>query len=170
MKPFQTLFLGGLARIDVVHATEHIWLTVFASHYLPIHIVATEEAKKFYDCYLGTDLLGAPIGPPERFQYWPPLAPIEVDVKGITFKHSAADIVLSSAGWVSVTADRDRECVLRAFTPEGRGLFVRQPCVLPFAVNLKGNRIRDTPCFENNRTYNEIGSERYMRNLHGHWF
>jgi ribosome biogenesis GTPase A len=149
LRPLQSLFIGGLARIDLAHARQHVWLTVFASHYLPIHVVYTEEAKRFYETYLGTDMLAVPMGGYERVQHWPTLLPKEVVLDGINWNQSCADIVLSTAGWVSVTFGPDTQCVLRAFTPEGRGIFVRKPALLPYAFKLRGKRIVGTPCFEN---------------------
>ncbi len=40
---------------------------------------------------------------------------------------------------------------LRAFTPGGYGLGVRTPAVLPYAVNLKGKRIRGTSMYRMRR-------------------
>jgi hypothetical protein len=166
LRPFQTLFVGGLGRIDVVHARQYIHLTVFASNYMPIHVVFTEQARQFYEMYLGSDMLAVPKGGPERLSKWPKLMPIELDFNGISWQESTADIVLSSAGWVSVTLGRDEQCVLRAFTPEARGLFVRQPPVLPFAVQLKGDRVRGTPCFESPRpTVDNIGDDGYSQRI-----
>ncbi|CAG2108874.1 unnamed protein product [Medioppia subpectinata] len=149
LRPFQSLFVGGLGRIDVMNARQQVWLTVFASHYLPIHVVHTEEAKRFYELYLGTDMLGVPIGGFERVQHWPQLVPREIVLDGVSWQQSCADIVLSTAGWVSVTLGADTRCVLRAFTPEGRGIYVRNPPLLPYAHKLRGKRIVGTPCFEN---------------------
>lgn len=149
IRPLQTLFLGGLGRIDLVHARQHVWFTVFASHYLPIHIVYTEEAKRFYAGYLGTDMLGVPMGGVERLKHWPALFPKEIKLESVNWTQSCADIVLSSAGWVSVTMGPDTECVVRAFTPEGRGIYVRNPPLLSHGFRLRGKRIYGTPCFEN---------------------
>lgn len=149
LRPLQSLFIGGLARIDLSAARQQVWFTVFASHYLPIHVVHTEEANRFYRTYLGTDMLGVPIGGEERIKYWPQLVPKEIELQSINWNESCADIVLSSAGWVAVTTGPDTKCVLRAFTPEGRGIFVRNPPLLPYAFNLRGKRIVGTPCFEN---------------------
>lgn len=149
LRPLQSLFIGGLARIDLAHARQQVWFTVFASNYLPIHVVYTEQAKNFYQTYLGTDMLGVPIGGYERVQHWPTLVPKEMVLDGVSWHESCADIVLSTAGWVAVTFGPDTQCVLRAFTPEGRGIFVRKPSLLPYAFKLRGKRILGTPCFEN---------------------
>lgn len=149
LRPEQTLFIGGLARIDLTHARQHVWLTVFASSYLPINIVYTEQAKRFYETYIGTEFLAVPLGDYERLKYWPQLSPKEIELELLGWEKSAADIVLSSAGWISITGNADSKCILKTFTPEGRGIYTRQPPILPYAIRLRGRRIPGTPCFEN---------------------
>lgn len=149
LRPGQSLFVGGLARVDLVQARQNIWLTVFASRYLPVNIVYTEQARKFYELYLGTDMLAVPMGGEERLEQWPKLLPNELTLDCIGWEESCADVVLSNAAWAAVTGGADTRCVLRAFTPEGRGIYVRNPPMLPFAVRLRGKRIPNTPCFEN---------------------
>lgn len=162
--PAQTLFLAGLGRIDVLHAQRNILLTVFASHYLPIHVVFTDQARQFYQTFLGSRMLQVPLGGPERLKKWPPLLPKQVDLIGEGWEKSCADIVLSSAGWVSVTFPRETEAVLKAFTPECRGIFVRTPALLPFGVSLRGKKIEGTPCYEATKsTIEEIGDDLYDR-------
>lgn len=149
LRPLQTLFIGGLARLDLVTARQHVWVTVFASNYLPVNIVYTEQAKPFYQEYLGTEMLAVPMGDKERIDKWPPLMPKEFTLDCVGWEQSCADIVLSSAGWVSITSGEDTKCQLRAFTPECRGVHVRDPPLLPYAARLRGKRIVDSPCFEN---------------------
>lgn len=149
VRPGQSVFVGGLGRIDLTQAREHVWLTFFASRYLPIHIVYTEQARKFYEAYLGTDMLAVPMGGEERLAHWPRLMPKEFTLDCIGWEESCADIVLSNAAWASVTGGADTRCVLRAFTPEGRGIYTRNPPMLPYAIRLRGRRIPNTPCFEN---------------------
>ena len=61
-------------------------------------------------------------------------------IRGEGWQRSAADIVLSSAGWVSVTLGENQEAELVAYTPGGRGVFVRRPALFPDAVNERGKR------------------------------
>ena len=160
--PFQSLFVAGLARLDLIHAKSQILITVFASHYLPIHVVFTDQAKQFYETFLGTSMLGVPSGGAERVEKWPIMVPKEIYFKSNNFHESCGDIVLSSAGWVSITMKPECECVIKAFTPEGRGIFTRKPSLLPFAVNLRGKKIIKTPCFEATRnTIDEIGDDNH---------
>ncbi|RWS30470.1 50S ribosome-binding GTPase-like protein 1 [Leptotrombidium deliense] len=168
VRPFQTLFVGGIGRIDVLHAKDSLLLTVFASNYLPIHVLNTEQARSFYETYVGSEMLAVPIAGGNRLEQWPPLLPMEIDLEGIGYSKSCADIVLSSVGWVSVTLLQGSECVLKAYTPQGRGLYVRRPSVLPFAVKLKGKKIRGTPCFETSKPNVELEENdyKYRRSFH----
>ena len=69
-----------------------------------------------------------------------PLLSQKLVVCGDGWSRSAADIVLSSAGWVSVTLGKNQEAELVAYTPGGRGVFVRIPALFPEAVNERGRR------------------------------
>lgn len=68
------------------------------------------------------------------------LLPQDLLVRGEGWRHSAADVVLSSAGWVSVTLGENQMAKLVAYTPGGRGVFVRRPALFPDAVNKRGKR------------------------------
>lgn len=156
LQPYQSLFIAGLARLDVIHSRQNVLVTVFASEYLPIHVVYTKEASRFYNIFLGTDLLAVPFGSTERLNQFPILLPKEVDfteedTRETFWKESCGDIVLSSAGWVSITMGQQESCVIKAFTPDAKGIFVRKPSLLPFAVNMKGRRVIGTPCYESKR-------------------
>lgn len=164
MKPFQTLFIGGLARIDLVHAMDSVWITVFASHYLPLHIMATEEASNFYRKALESNDLIVPNGNKERIKNWPLMIPKEFDFEGLDVFNSACDIVLSSVGWISICASSHQSGVIRAFTPEGRGLYLRSPSLVMHGHRLKGTRIIGTPCYEHVAT-DSIGDDGYETSI-----
>lgn len=158
LQPYQSLLVAGLGRIDLIHSRQNVLFTVFCSKYLPIHVVYTHEADNFYNLFIGTQMLAVPCGGEERLKRWPKLESVQFDLTGKSWKESTADLVLSSAGWVSVTLGREETCVVDAYTPGRKGLFVRSPPVLPFSVQLKGRRIPDTPCFETKvRTIEEFG-------------
>ncbi|KAK7072417.1 hypothetical protein SK128_011652, partial [Halocaridina rubra] len=42
----------------------------------------------------------------------------------------------------------DHDIDLRGWTPGGRGIYLRRPCILPYAITLKGNRIQRTPAYK----------------------
>ena len=49
--------------------------------------------------------------------------------------------VTSFSGWVSVTKYKDHPIRLRAYTPGGRGLYLREPALLPNIKTFRGKRI-----------------------------
>ncbi|KAL0269543.1 UNVERIFIED_CONTAM: hypothetical protein PYX00_007243 [Menopon gallinae] len=145
-----TLFIGGLARVDVLIAPCNPWVTVYASRNLPITIVQTVDADLMYQKLLGTKLFAVPHGSRERLKEWPGLRGKEVKVIGMSRTVATADIVLSSAGWVSIAASLFKSCTLQAWTPEGRGIFLRQPALITRTTRFRKQRIDDTPAFKPN--------------------
>lgn len=154
LRPLQTLFISGLARLDLVTATSFAYVTVFASKYLPIHVIATRKADKFYETFLGTPFLGVPIASdddPNRLDRWPPLVnnPKDILINCNYRTGTGTDIVLSSAGWAMINMQPDRECIVRAYTPDARGIYARYPPLLRHSRRLVGSKkIRDTPLFK----------------------
>ena len=59
-------------------------------------------------------------------------------VRGIGWDASAADVVLSNVGWVSVTAGVGSLVSLKGHTPNGVGLDIREPALLPTSVTKRG--------------------------------
>lgn len=155
VRPLQSLFIAGLARLDILTCTSSIIVVVFASKYLPIHVVPTKKADQFYNTFLGSPLLGIPMVLETREQVekdWPGLETSggDLHLRGSKWNEGAADIVMSSIGWTMIRIKPDQECVLRAYTPGARGIFCRKPALLPYASSLAGTRkLRDTPLFEN---------------------
>lgn len=153
VRPLQSIFIAGLARLDLVSSTSNVLITVFASKYLPIHVIATKKADQFYNTFLGSSYLGVPFGDEERIKAWPGLSTrkhANFNIKGHEYREGAADVVFSSAGWALINVGQDRECIVRAYTPEARGIFLRSPPLLAYARRMeliKGRKIRDTPLF-----------------------
>ncbi|XP_043477911.1 nitric oxide-associated protein 1 [Leptopilina heterotoma] len=147
----QTLFLAGMGRIDFLSVPSFIRCTVFASHKLPLTICYTNDADVIYGDLLYTKAFGVPTNDPERLRLWPELVSRDMEVTGISEEESAADVVLSSAGWVSITPKADEQIFLKAWTPEGKGLFLRTPALLKNSVNLRGVRIANTPAYKKGR-------------------
>ncbi|XP_066277995.1 nitric oxide-associated protein 1-like isoform X2 [Branchiostoma lanceolatum] len=147
LRPEHTLFLAALGRVDYVEGLNSIFLTVFASGALPLHVCTLERADDLYARHAGKiDLLKVPLGGAERMESFPPLQPAEVTVTGVDHKFSAVDLVLSSAGWVAVTPDKWTTAQLRVYTPGGLGFHLRPKSLLPNAVNFKGKRINASSC------------------------
>ena len=57
LKPGQTLFLGGLARLDYAVGKMSVYFTVFASGQLPLHTTSTAKANRLYTKHAGEELL-----------------------------------------------------------------------------------------------------------------
>jgi len=101
LRPQQTLFVGGLGRIDCLKtAAKFVRFTVFSARTLPITICDTVNADEVYDKLLGTHLFAVPCGSQERLSKWPGLGCYKepIQLTGVNEKTSCADIVLSSAG------------------------------------------------------------------------
>ncbi|XP_055905118.1 nitric oxide-associated protein 1 [Eupeodes corollae] len=146
LKRGMTLFLAGLARVDFVDGDiDSIRLPVYSSHELPIVITPTEDADEVYREYLGSELFGLPVGGEERLKKWPGLkASEEITIYGESRDSATCDILLSSAGWLGVRIPVDRYCVFKVWTPERRGIFIRNPALIPNGDQLLGKRVRDS--------------------------
>lgn len=58
------------------------------------------------------------------------------------------DVVLSSAGWVGLIIPKSKEADFKIWTPEARGIYVRQPSLIPYGGNLRGHRIQGTLAYK----------------------
>ncbi|TFK01493.1 synaptotagmin-A-like [Platysternon megacephalum] len=147
LKPGMVLFLGALGRIDYLQGAKSSWFSVVASNLLPVHVTTLEKADSIYQKHAGKTLLKVPMGGEERMKEFPPLIPQEITLEGIGTLEAVADIKLSSAGWVAITAHLEDKLQLRAYTPEGTTLMIRKPPLLPHIIDIKGNRIRGSACY-----------------------
>lgn len=147
IKPGQVLFVSGLGRIDFLEGQRSIYLTVHTAHTVPLHVKDYNEADEFYRQAFGTNVLGIPLGDNERLAKIPSLIGKEFHITGTEVYKAAADIQLSSLGWVSVAAASGQEVTLRAYTPGGRGLHQRTPALLADYSKFKGKRKGKTPFF-----------------------
>lgn len=143
MKPDLSIFIAGLGRLDYIEGIERIRVVVFSSLELPISIIETKFADEFYEEFLGSEVLGVPIlESEERIQNWPRLeAGDEFTVQGIEKHLTACDVVLSSAGWIGINLPANEIGKFQAWTPQKRGIHIRDPSLLPFGMNLRGRRV-----------------------------
>ncbi|XP_029021288.1 nitric oxide-associated protein 1-like [Betta splendens] len=148
LKPGMSLFVGALARIDFLQGAKSCWFSVVASNRVPVHITSVEKAEGVYEKHAGHILLGVPVGGPERIKKFPVLVPQEFGLEGRGYLEAAADVKLSSAGWVAVTAAAGDQVSLRVHGPEAAGFGLRSPPLLPRIVSLKGERIRGSPAYK----------------------
>lgn len=113
----QTLFFGGLARLDYVSGGRKS-LTCYVSNELLIHRTKLEKADALYENQLG-ELLQPPR--PEQLSEFPELVAYE-----FTIKHDKTDIVFSGLGWVTVNEPGTK---VVAYAPKGVGVFVRESLI-----------------------------------------
>lgn len=155
LKTGMTLFVGGIGRIDFLDGPESIRVILYAAHTLPTVICNTSDADALYKELLGTQLLGVPFGTADRLEKFPPLeyGP-DILVQGTLEKHTTiCDILLSSSGWVGVNLPKHSEAIFRAWTPDKRGIYVRQPALLPNGLALRGKRIRGSLAYRLGQTF-----------------
>ncbi|KAM4586979.1 nitric oxide-associated protein 1 [Fundulus diaphanus] len=147
LKPGMSVFVGALARIDFLQGAKSCWFTVMASARVPVHVTSLDKANGIYERHAGHGLLGVPIGGPERMERFPALAPQDFSLEGRGYLEAAADVTLSSAGWVAVTAVAGERVQLRVLGPEAAGFGLRTPPLLPHVVSLKGERVRKSSAY-----------------------
>ncbi|RMC13726.1 hypothetical protein DUI87_08807 [Hirundo rustica rustica] len=147
LKPGMVLFLAALGRIDYLEGENPAWFSVLASNLLPVHVTTLSNADTVYEKHTAQEFLKVPMGGEERMKEFPPLVPQDITLKGVGITEAVADIKLSSAGWVAVTAHAEEELLLRAYTPKGTALVVREPPLLPYISSIRGARIPGTPAY-----------------------
>ncbi|XP_072758076.1 nitric oxide-associated protein 1 [Anoplolepis gracilipes] len=147
----QTIFLGGIGRLDYLEGDSFIRCTIFSSRELPVTITNTADADCIYDKLLKTEAFVVPESDPDRLKHWPALGSKEMEVIGIGKNESVADVVLSSAGWIAIAGVENKRLSLKAWTPQGRGLHLRTPALLRRSVALRGTRVSDAPTYRDGR-------------------
>ncbi|XP_009979107.1 PREDICTED: nitric oxide-associated protein 1, partial [Tauraco erythrolophus] len=147
LKPGMVLFLAALGRVDYLQGEKPAWFSVVASNLLPVRIATLSNADALYKQHAGQELLKVPMGGEERMKEFPPLVSQDIALKGIGTTEAVADIKLSSAGWVAVTAHAEEKLLLRAYTPQGTALVVREPPLLPYISAIRGPRIAGTAAY-----------------------
>ncbi|CAJ1059313.1 nitric oxide-associated protein 1-like isoform X1 [Xyrichtys novacula] len=148
LKPGMSLLVGALARIDFLQGERSCWFSVLVSARVPVHITSLEKVEGIYEKHAGGVLLGVPQGGSERMKTFPALVPQEVKLEGRGYMEASADITLSSAGWVAVTAAEGEQVSLRVHGPEAAGFGVRTPPLLPHVISLKGERIKKSAAYK----------------------
>uniref|UniRef100_A0A1A7W6R6 Nitric oxide associated 1 n=2 Tax=Iconisemion striatum TaxID=60296 RepID=A0A1A7W6R6_9TELE len=148
LKPQMSLFVGALARIDFLQGGKSCWFSVLASSRVPVHITSLEKADGIYEKHAGRALLGVPVGGTERMGSFPSLVPQDVCLEGRGYLDAAADITLSSAGWVAVTAIAGDQVQLRVHGPAAAGYGLRTSPLLPHIVSQKGQRIHQSAAYK----------------------
>ncbi|KAK9149026.1 hypothetical protein Scep_007783 [Stephania cephalantha] len=121
-----TVHIAGLLRLDVEEATvDTIYVTVWASPYLPLHMGKTENACKMVEDHFGHQLQ-PPIGEgrAKDLGRW---ARKEFRVCGSSWDKSSVDIAGSGIGWFAVGLKG--EAVLGVWTYDGVDVTVRNSLI-----------------------------------------
>lgn len=112
----QTLFFGGLARLDYVKGGNRRPLVCYFSNDLYIHRTKLENADELYQKQKGKLLQ-----PPKDSARFPEFTKHE-----FTIQAEKTDIVFSGLGWVTVTGERAR---IVAYAPKGVAVLVRKSLI-----------------------------------------
>ncbi len=110
----QTLFFGGLARLDIIRGRKQSVVCYFANE-LMIHRTKLKKADEFYDKHVGSLLV-----PPnnETLKTWPSLTKDVFRIEG-----EKTDIVFPGLGWVSVPGEN---VTVAAHRPKGVAVSIRK--------------------------------------------
>ncbi|PKR79062.1 ribosome biogenesis GTPase YqeH [Halalkalibacillus sediminis] len=113
----QTLYIGGLARIDIDNADEKHGYICYFSNELTIHRTKQENADRLYE-----DHLGEMLSPPgeNTLRNWP-----ELEAHTFTL-NSSMDVVISGLGWVKVPEKGVR---VKVYAPKGVKVMLRDPII-----------------------------------------
>lgn len=114
----QTLFIGGLARIDQTGNTDNSFVCYFSNE-IPIHRTKLEKADLLYQQHLG-ELLSPPSK--DEAATFPPL--IKHSFKVTTNKKK--DIVISGLGWITIDGDNTSVDI---YAPKGIGVHIREALI-----------------------------------------
>lgn len=111
--PGNTIFLGGLGRIDYLKG-QSTSFTVYAARGVKLHRTKTANADDFYQKHVG-ELLTPPTGE----NYLPAL-------KGQEYRTDyKSDLLFGGVGFVTVPKD----CVVKTYTPDKIGLGIRRALI-----------------------------------------
>eukprot|EP00047_Mylnosiga_fluctuans_P005505 m.240885 g.240885 ORF g.240885 m.240885 type:complete len:485 (+) comp13746_c0_seq1:1090-2544(+) len=133
----QSVFFGGLARIDYIEGPPGALFTVCMAPKVTVHVTSTLRADAVHARHAGTDLLCPPVGGPDRMKLLPPLEPLTFDFEATDDRVSQYDLVLGPLGFVSFTCRGNIK--IKAYTPQGQGMHLRE-ALLPLAVQQRGRR------------------------------
>ncbi|MBM6619222.1 ribosome biogenesis GTPase YqeH [Bacillus suaedaesalsae] len=117
LNPEQTLYFGGLARIDFVSGERQPFVC-YVSNELDIHRTKLEKADELYNNHLG-ELLSPPRK--EDIENFPAL-----QAHAFTIREEKVDVVFSGLGWVTLQAPGTR---IVAHAPKGVGVSVRRSLI-----------------------------------------
>ncbi|MBA0715235.1 hypothetical protein Golax_014145 [Gossypium laxum] len=132
IKAGNTVHIAGLMRLDIDESSvESLYVTVWASPYLPLHMGKTENAQRILEDHIGHQLQ-PPIGEQREGQLgsW---VRNEFHISGNSWESSSVDIAAAGVGWFAIGLKG--EAVLGVWTYEGVGVVLRN-ALLPHRAQL----------------------------------
>lgn len=127
VKVGQSVHIGGLTRLDVLKSSaQTIYITVWASSNVPLHLGKTENADELRDKHFGIRLQ-PPIGP-ERVNELGHWTERRIEVSGASWDVNSMDISVSGLGWYSLGLKGTATVSLWTF--EGIGVTERDAMIL----------------------------------------
>ncbi|CAO2188347.1 unnamed protein product [Urochloa humidicola] len=127
VKVGQSVHIGGLTRLDVLKSSaQTIYVTVWASSSVPLHLGKTENADELRDRHFGIRLQ-PPIGP-ERVNELGHWTERLIEVSGASWDANSMDIAVSGLGWYSLGLKGTATVSLWTF--EGIGVTERDAMIL----------------------------------------
>ncbi|KAJ4896055.1 P-loop containing nucleoside triphosphate hydrolases superfamily protein [Raphanus sativus] len=134
VKAGQSVHIGGLVRLDLVRATvETIYITVWASHSVSLHLGKTENAEEILKSHSGLRLQ-PPIGE-ERASELGNWEEKEIQVTGSSWEVKSIDVAVAGLGWFSLGLKG--EATLALWTYQGIDVTLREPLVIDRAPFLE---------------------------------
>ncbi|XP_010455456.1 PREDICTED: GTP-binding protein BRASSINAZOLE INSENSITIVE PALE GREEN 2, chloroplastic-like [Camelina sativa] len=122
IKEGYTVHIGGLMRLDVDESSvDSLYVTVWASPYVPLHMGKKENAYKTLEDHFGCRLQ-PPIGE-KRVEELGKWVRKEFRVSGSSWDTSSVDIAVSGLGWFAIGLKG--EAILGVWTHEGIDVFCR---------------------------------------------
>nr|XP_016438117.1 PREDICTED: GTP-binding protein BRASSINAZOLE INSENSITIVE PALE GREEN 2, chloroplastic-like [Nicotiana tabacum] len=134
IKQGQTVHIGGLVRLDLVHASvQTIYVTVWASPSVSLHLGKTENADELKNNHAGVRLQ-PPISM-ERVSELGQWQKREVKASGISWDVNSMDVAIAGLGWFSLGLKGEADLAL--WTYDGIQIALREPLVLDRAASIE---------------------------------
>ncbi|KAK9664414.1 hypothetical protein RND81_14G039900 [Saponaria officinalis] len=134
IKVGQTIHVGGLVRLDLIHASvQTIYVTVYASLNVSLHLGKTENAEETWNKHVGVRLQ-PPIGT-DRISELGNWKEREFKVRGTSWDVNSSDIAVAGFGWLSLGLKG--EATLKLWTYDSVEVVTRDPLVLDRAPHLE---------------------------------
>ncbi|XP_074276788.1 GTP-binding protein BRASSINAZOLE INSENSITIVE PALE GREEN 2, chloroplastic [Silene latifolia] len=134
IKVGQTIHVGGLVRLDLVHASvQTIYVTVCASPNVSLHLGKIENAEETWNKHIGVRLQ-PPIGTDgiSEIVNWKER---EFKVSGTSWDVNSCDIAVAGLGWLSLGLKGEATLKLRTY--DSVEVVLREPLVLDRAPFLE---------------------------------